>query len=66
MEVIVESPKVVIVNGINCGNVVDAIANMPQFAPNIQLALELAWEREIALTKADTTLDTKPAANLGE
>lgn len=44
MKVIVESPKEVIVDGVNCGKVADAIANMPQLAPAIQLALEKCWE----------------------
>ena len=47
MEIIVKSPKKVIVDGINCGSVVDAIANMPQLAPAIQSALEKCWENRL-------------------
>ncbi len=43
MEVIVVDAKNCLIDGTNCGNVADAIANMPQFASKIQFALEKAW-----------------------
>lgn len=43
LEVTVISPNETIVDGVNCGNLCDAIANMPQFAAKFQQALEKAW-----------------------
>ncbi|MCC3473301.1 MAG: hypothetical protein JGK10_16260 [Microcoleus sp. PH2017_13_LAR_U_A] len=47
LEIVVNSPNEVIIDGVNCGNVCDAIANMPQLAPRVQVALEKAWDSMI-------------------
>jgi hypothetical protein len=43
IEIQVISPTEVIIDGISCGKVCDAMANMPQFAGKFQVALEEAW-----------------------
>jgi hypothetical protein len=35
------------VDGINCGKICDAIANMPQHASKFQEALERAWQEKV-------------------
>ena len=57
LEIIVLSPKEVIVDGINVGSLVDAIANMPQFAAKFQAALEAAWDEKFSDTSATPTAE---------
>jgi hypothetical protein len=47
IEIQVISPNETIVDGINCGNICDAIANMPQHASKFQEALERAWQEKV-------------------
>lgn len=42
--IIVVSPASVMIDGIDCGKLCDAMANMPQFASQFQIALENAWD----------------------
>lgn len=43
-KITVISPTSVEIDGIDCGKLCDAIANMPQLAPLFQIALESAWK----------------------
>lgn len=63
IEIIVVSPKQIIVDGVACGNLVDAIANMPQFAPKFQAALEAAWNEKFSDVPAPAT---KEASSSGD
>lgn len=53
-EIIVQSPTSVLINGVDCGKLCDAMANMPQFASQFQIALETAWSSHLqSLTGID-------------
>ena len=53
-EIIVVSPTSVIIDGIDCGRLCDAMANMPQFASQFQIALEDAWNLRLTSLTANS------------
>ena len=53
-EIIVVSPASVMIDGIDCGKLCDAMANMPQFASQFQIALEDAWNLHLTSLTANS------------
>ena len=53
-EITVLSPNSVIIDGIDCGKLCDAMANMPQFASQFQIALEDAWNLRLTNLTANS------------